>query len=230
PLGRQSLDDLEKSTAANLRQVVAETGELRNLRVLGANAAILAVVSAVLLVAIRILNRARRVLVQRLVALAERLFVIFRGHYTELHTSGSAVLYLERVGAFVGRLIDLLFWVLVLVLALEWLGFALRSFPYTRPWGEHLEAYSLELAADIGLVVARAVPKLVVAIAIFALARGLVAAMRTVFDRVERGDTALGWLDRDTVAPTRRIATVVVWIFAIVMAYPYLPGADTDAF
>jgi small-conductance mechanosensitive channel len=32
------------------------------------------------------------------------------------------------------------------------------------------------------------------------------------------------------VGPTRRIATWLVWLFALAMAYPYLPGAQTEAF
>jgi small-conductance mechanosensitive channel len=32
------------------------------------------------------------------------------------------------------------------------------------------------------------------------------------------------------VGPTRRIFAFVVWVFALAMAYPYLPGANTDAF
>jgi small-conductance mechanosensitive channel len=30
--------------------------------------------------------------------------------------------------------------------------------------------------------------------------------------------------------PTRQIVTVVLWIFALVVSYPYLPGSNTDAF
>jgi hypothetical protein len=32
------------------------------------------------------------------------------------------------------------------------------------------------------------------------------------------------------VEPTRKIANILIWIFALVMAYPYLPGAHTEAF
>ena len=230
PLGRDTLDTAEASTVAALRQVIAETRESRDLRLLATNAALLALVSGLVLLAIRALNWGRRAVVERLVSLAERLLLVFRRESVELHEASKAVLRMERVGTFARRLIDLLFWLLVFVLILEWVGFALRSFPYTRRWGEELETYSLDLAAELGLAIAKAVPKLVVAFLIFALARGLVQVMRAVFDRVERGETTLGWLDRDTVAPTRRITVTVVWIFAVVMAYPYLPGADTDAF
>jgi small-conductance mechanosensitive channel len=40
----------------------------------------------------------------------------------------------------------------------------------------------------------------------------------------------VAWLDADVAVPTRRIATAVIWLFALAMAYPYLPGAQTEAF
>ena len=40
----------------------------------------------------------------------------------------------------------------------------------------------------------------------------------------------LGELDKDTVEPTRKITNILIWIFALVMAYPYLPGSHTEAF
>ena len=40
----------------------------------------------------------------------------------------------------------------------------------------------------------------------------------------------MGSLDEGTVVPTRRLFQIVVWAFALALAYPYLPGAETDAF
>jgi small-conductance mechanosensitive channel len=37
-------------------------------------------------------------------------------------------------------------------------------------------------------------------------------------------------MDRDIARPTRKLTTVVIWLFALAMAYPYLPGAQTEAF
>src|SRR5262249_1880427 len=58
----------------------------------------------------------------------------------------------------------------------------------------------------------------------------LIRAGAAFFDRVEQGTLQLAWLDHDTVRPTRRIFSIVVWVFALAMAYPYLPGAGTEAF
>ena len=38
------------------------------------------------------------------------------------------------------------------------------------------------------------------------------------------------WIYPETAQPTRRLLTGLVWIFAVVVAYPYLPGSQTDAF
>jgi small-conductance mechanosensitive channel len=40
----------------------------------------------------------------------------------------------------------------------------------------------------------------------------------------------VGWLGADVALTTSRLCVVVVWLFALVMAYPYLPGSDTEAF
>ena len=48
--------------------------------------------------------------------------------------------------------------------------------------------------------------------------------------RVERGDLVVGGLDADTAGPTRRIVNFVIWLFALAIAYPFLPGANSEAF
>jgi small-conductance mechanosensitive channel len=38
------------------------------------------------------------------------------------------------------------------------------------------------------------------------------------------------WLNLETLSPTQRLVSIAIWLFALAMAYPYLPGAGTDAF
>jgi small-conductance mechanosensitive channel len=119
----------------------------------------------------------------------------------------------------------------MLVLAYEWLSFVMRQFPYTRPWGEGLTAYLFGIVARLGTGVLRALPELLIAVAIFLLARGVIALFKPFFARVRESDnTVSGWLDADTARPTQRLFSSAVWVFALVMAYPYLPGADSEAF
>jgi small-conductance mechanosensitive channel len=47
---------------------------------------------------------------------------------------------------------------------------------------------------------------------------------------VERGRIQPRWIFPETAQPTRRIVTALLWLFAIVVAYPYMPGSQTEAF
>jgi len=117
-----------------------------------------------------------------------------------------------------------------LALASGWLTFVLIRFPYTRPWGERLEGNLLEIFKQVALAIAEAVPGLLFVVLIFLIARAVIRISAVFFDRVEWRGLDLGWIDADTVRPTRRIFNFVIWVFALAMAYPYLPGAQTEAF
>lgn len=124
----------------------------------------------------------------------------------------------------------LLVWGAGLLLLELWAGFVLRAFAYTRPWGERATGWLPGVLADFGLAAAHAVPGLLVATLIALFARLLTRALTLLLRRVESGELQLAWLDADTAAPTRRIGNFVVWLFALAMAYPYLPGASSESF
>jgi small-conductance mechanosensitive channel len=114
--------------------------------------------------------------------------------------------------------------------AYEWLSFVLAGFAYTRRWGELLNDFLWELAANIGSAVADALPGLFTALVIFYITRLVTQALDRFFARVGRGQIELQWLDAEVADPTRRIFKIVIWLFALAMAYPYLPGSHTQAF
>ena len=117
-----------------------------------------------------------------------------------------------------------------LELGYAWLGFVLARFPFTRAWGEQLNGYLLGMLFDLARGIITTLPNLFIVAIMFLLARGVVGLLKPLFDHVARGNSGIGWLDRDTVEPTRKIANILIWIFALVMAYPYLPGSHTEAF
>jgi small-conductance mechanosensitive channel len=134
------------------------------------------------------------------------------------------------VQVYASRLVSVFAWVVALTATVWWLAFVLQQFPYTRRWGEDLQVNLIDMARQIVLAILGALPGLAFVVVIFFLARLVIRLARTFFDRVERGSLELTWMDRDTAGPTRRIFSFVVWVFALAMAYPYLPGAGTEAF
>ena len=75
-----------------------------------------------------------------------------------------------------------------------------------------------------------ALPGLAVAVFILLMARAVIGMVTPFFDRVGRGYSTFTWLDRDTAQPTKRLFALGVWLFALAMAYPYLPGSQSQAF
>ena len=148
----------------------------------------------------------------------------------KVHVQGVSLLDPQQVRWIAQRLFAVFAWLVALFATYSWLTFTLTQFPYTRPWGEHMEGNLFALAGDIGLSMIKSVPGLVVVIVILLLARLIIRIATLFFDRVERGVVTVGSLDEDTAAPTRRIFQMIVWAIAIALAFPYLPGAETDAF
>lgn len=112
----------------------------------------------------------------------------------------------------------------------SWLAFALSQFPYTQPWGEGLRAYLVGLLAKLALGVLRAIPGLFTVTIILIATRFVSRGVASFFDKVERGEIEVGWLEADTAGATRRLVLVLIWVFAVIAAYPYLPGSETEAF
>ncbi len=120
--------------------------------------------------------------------------------------------------------------VIVLLIVDTWASFVLLQFAWTRPWGELSSTWMLQVLHHFATATAAAVPGLVVAGLIVVIARMFSKANAAFMHRVQSGDRRLSWLDAHTALATRRVGDAVLWIFALAMAYPYLPGAETEAF
>lgn len=223
PLNQETLEQAAKGVVAALEMVVRETREARNLSALLVAGGLVLAATAALVLLIWLLNQGRSWLTVRLVKLAH-------SHAERLTVGGEALMHRERLLQLVRRAVTLFYWMLVLFLLYDWLGFTLGRFPYTRPWGERLTQYLIDLLVSFGSAIARTIPDLLVAFLIFLAAKFIIDLLKTVFERVEQGKLQLGWLDQDTVQPTRRLISAAIWLFALVMAYPYLPGSGTEAF
>jgi len=121
-------------------------------------------------------------------------------------------------------------WLVALFLVYTWTGFVLQRFPYTRPWGEALRDDLLAALGDFGASALRAIPGLLFVVLIFAIARVAVRILRGLFDAAYAGRVDLGWIDQTTARPTGQLLSAVIWLFALVAAYPYIPGSDSEAF
>jgi len=212
-----------QQAARVLDTVIAETREARDIHAMLVATALAALATAICLAAVWGLRRTRR-------ALGRRLLEATAQQAERVQVGGIAVLPEDRVRDWARRALNAAFWLLTLVVVYEWLGYVLRRFPYTRPWGEKLTAFLAGTGRQILEGIAHAIPGLAIALVIFVIARAVARACDAFLRRVQSGNARVGWLDADTALPTRRLVTILVWAFAVVMAYPYLPGSNTEAF
>nr|WP_314628108.1 mechanosensitive ion channel domain-containing protein [uncultured Janthinobacterium sp.] len=156
--------------------------------------------------------------------------ILLASRLRDVRLKNVRVLDAEHYIAFAYQLLSAVLWGLRLMATYLWAAFVLGRLPYTRSWGESLSGYLFDVAADVFHAIIGALPGLVLVCVIFAIARLIAATAASLFKRVESGELQIGWLDKDTALPTRRITSVVIWLFALAMAYPYLPGSHTAAF
>ena len=119
---------------------------------------------------------------------------------------------------------------IVLFGAYVWLAFVLRQFPFTRPWGEQLGGFLFgSIKAVLGTMISW-IPGLFVAALIVVVTRWITGLVTAFFTAVEEGRVTMPEALVETANPTRRIANAVLWMLALVMIYPYLPGSNSPVF
>ncbi len=111
-----------------------------------------------------------------------------------------------------------------------WMTTVFSGFPFSRPWGDRLVRFLLDLLANFATGALQALPGLFTVLVIFVLTRIIVRAVDGFYQTVERGAMSVSWLHADTAKATRRLTVVLIWIFAVTVAYPYIPGSDSEAF
>ena len=221
PLGAATIEDAAGRAAAALQLALDETTELRSPWRLatGAGLALLATVALALL--LRLLMRGHRWAVIRVTRAADRQLQ---------RLPGGEVVRASHLPGFLRSLLTLLFVAAGVLVVYSWLTYVLRRFPYTRPWGEALRGFLIERLAQFSQSMVAAIPDLFTVLLIVVVTRFVVKLDGLLFEAVERERASLPWVHADTAQITRRLTTALLWLFALAVAFPYLPGSDTDAF
>jgi small-conductance mechanosensitive channel len=120
--------------------------------------------------------------------------------------------------------------VLVALSVYVYAQFALIQFPHTRSIGERLLAYLIDPLQTMGSTIVAELPSLLFLLVLFVVVRILLRALQLYFDALARGSTRLASFEPEWAAPTYRLTRVAVIALALVVAYPYIPGSDSEAF
>ena len=218
----ETSEEVGARAVQNLSTALREVEESRRAETFLRGAAYTAAATVVLLLVLAGVRRSRRWLSAHLAdVVGPRLKALAIGGFTQ---------HIEGILLFLKGLVGFTAWALSLFALYLWLDVSFMQFPYTRPWGEQLHDTMTTGIKAIALTIVSFIPGLVIVAVIFILTRFLNRLSRLFFDAVESGRVSVPGLYAETAQPTRRIVTVILWLFALVMMYPYLPGSDSDAF
>jgi small-conductance mechanosensitive channel len=122
-------------------------------------------------------------------------------------------------------------WALAAVAAvLICLQFILQRFPWTRLFGRQLLSLVVDPVRAMGEGIIAAIPGLVFVAVLVVVAHYTLKSIRLFFAGLAQGTITLNGFDQEWAWPTYRLVRIVVVVFAAVVAYPYIPGSQTDAF
>jgi small-conductance mechanosensitive channel len=102
------------------------------------------------------------------------------------------------------------------------------------PWTNNVATYTLNLFIDpivkIGRGIVNFLPSLAFLIVIFLITRYLLRLIKLFFTGINQGGIVIKGFDPEWAFSTFRIVRIFVFAFAVIIAYPYIPGSDSSAF
>lgn len=119
---------------------------------------------------------------------------------------------------------------LFVVLFYFYIPLVLTFFPWTARYADRLLDYVLDPVVAVLAKTAAYLPNIVFIAVIVVVTRYVLKAVKMVFDALDRGTLTFGGFERDWANPTYNIARFLIGAFALVVIFPYLPGADSEAF
>ena len=221
PAFGQSREEIVARAVKNLNLAINEVKEMRNPRLILLAAGYTLMATILYLAILWGLARFSRWMGNRLEKVEERWL-------TKVDIKGLPLL--EHVTQITHILMKIAAWAVALFATYSWLVFSLKRFPYTRAWGESLGNYLFNFTEKILLSVVATLPDILILVIIIICTRVLSRLVKKLFKAVEEGRVRFMSMDSEVARPTSRIIMAVLWLFAIIMAYPYLPGSGTAAF
>jgi small-conductance mechanosensitive channel len=138
-----------------------------------------------------------------------------------------AVAYLGPIALALGTLLR---WMLILALLEAYLTITLGFFSSTREVSHQVTKWvfsQLEFLARSGL---NYLPNLLIIAVIVLVTHYVIRILRMIFGEIGKGNFKIRGFYPDWASPTERLIRMSVLVLALIVAFPYLPGAKSPAF
>lgn len=154
----------------------------------------------------------------------------FRTRIQALKVGSLELLQAEHVWGLLSGLLRAIRFFTLLALLYFFLEYTLALFPWSRGIANGLIRFVMNPLVTMGKAVVAYLPNLAF---LFILAVVTVYALKLIklfFNGISNGTVSFSGFDRDWARPTYNLIRILVIAFALVVAYPYIPGSESDAF
>jgi small-conductance mechanosensitive channel len=138
--------------------------------------------------------------------------------------SGYVIQKAIRVG------IRLLGWILLILSAAALVALVFASFSITWSWSHSIFLLLGDIAKPVAAALVVYIPRLGLIALIAIASRMILRLVRSFFREVEEGRIHFPWFSREWAPTTYKIVRLFIVLLALVMAFPYIPGSDSEAF
>ncbi len=119
---------------------------------------------------------------------------------------------------------------LIIIIIFVYAQYVLGLYPWTKAISVSLLGLFLKPLGDFGKSILNFIPDLAFLIVIFFIVRYFLKLIKVFFSGLEHGTIKLSGFDPDWSVPTYKILRILLVAFAVIVAYPYIPGSESDAF
>ena len=150
--------------------------------------------------------------------------------YNRLSINNYSFISKEYFNKIILLLIGFIKWSLIAILVSFYLVISFELYPSTR----HLTNNLLEMIQvplrNGTMAVLHYLPNLIVILIIYFLFKLIIKGLRFIFNDIENEKLKIPGFYPDFATPSFKLIRFLLYIFMIVLIYPYLPGSDSDIF
>jgi small-conductance mechanosensitive channel len=214
---------LAQRYATTLTRAARSAAERRSARALLVDVVLALVATALLVALLRLIRIATARLSTRIEALRRIRLRAVRIQNFELLSAG-------RLSALLAGTMRVLRVVVTLLLLYLYVPLVLSLFPWTAPLSQRIVGYIVHPFAVAWAGFVAYLPNLFYIVAGVVIVRYVLAFLRMLVVAVGGGSITIQGFYPEWAEPTYKIVRVLVLAFAMIVLYPYLPGATSDAF
>jgi small-conductance mechanosensitive channel len=166
-------------------------------------------------------------LMRKLTALAQRRY---SQHVRTIAIQSFQILQAQQIWSAVLGALTTLRYASIAIIWYFYVQFVLSLFPWTRALAQGLLDYLVGPVSTMVRGLLAALPDLIFLTILAIVAHYLLKVVRLFFEAVGRGTVSLKNFEPDWAMTTYRLIRLGIVVFALIIAYPFIPGSGSEAF